>query len=289
MHHLLHQGVGESAALGFRAKDGGRQLLVVSGKHHAVGLEDGGPAGSLNGLRGLVNEEGAEMAVVEQPVGAADERAGHHLGLLKHLLVDLQFELVAALQELLQPVGALPRGGAPLVDVANQLADAPQLGIVGTGGVESLVGVLHQWATDAQGVADAHHTHAPFDELLADPVHGGVARGADQHLRFAAGGLDDGLHQRGGLAGAGWTVHYGHLARLHDALHGLVLALVEALECHTRQRAEFWILRAYEDLSQMHGLVALQVFGPQESLFHHLVSGVVEVEAHPEVLFLRQS
>ena len=39
----------------------------------------------------------------------------------------------------------------------------------------------------------------------------------------------------------------------------------------------------------MHGLVAFQVFGPQESLFHHLVGGVVEVEAHPEVLFLRQS
>ena len=104
--HFLHECLVESTAGGFGTFDGGRQLEVVATEYDAVCLEDSGPAGSLYGLGGLVDEKRAETVSPKQPMCAADEGAGDHLRLLQHLFVYFHFQLVTAFLETSQAVGA---------------------------------------------------------------------------------------------------------------------------------------------------------------------------------------
>lgn len=98
--HLLHEGPLQSAVGGLGAFDGGGELLVVAAEDDAVALEYSGPAGGFEGLCCLVDEEGGEVAVFEDVVGAADEGACHHAGLVEELELYLDFQLRGAVAHL---------------------------------------------------------------------------------------------------------------------------------------------------------------------------------------------
>ena len=117
-HHLglfrgdaLHECASQSALQRLVALHRRGQLTVVAGEDDAAGTTDGYPAGGLEGLGGLVDEQRAELHAVEQAVGRADECGGDDARLAEQLGVDAYLQLGgAALQavHLLVPlVGAL--------------------------------------------------------------------------------------------------------------------------------------------------------------------------------------
>ena len=93
MREVLHEGGGEAVACRLRTLDRWGQLLVVAAEDDAVGLENGHPAGGLEGLRGLVDEEGREMAVLHDVVGAAYKGAADDASLQEEVVVDAYLEL----------------------------------------------------------------------------------------------------------------------------------------------------------------------------------------------------
>ena len=74
---------------------------MVAAHDDTVGLEDGRPAGGFEGLRCLVDEEGAEAAPLHEAVGRAYQRAAHHAGLLKEVGVDFYLKFGFARTKLL--------------------------------------------------------------------------------------------------------------------------------------------------------------------------------------------
>ena len=234
----LHECAVEAAAGGFGAFDGGRQLLVVAAEDDAVGLEDGGPAGGFEGLGGFVDEEGGEVAVFEDVVGGADEGAGDDACLVEEVVLDADFEFGGAVAEFGHAGLAFTAAAFAVGALAEDFADAPELGIVGVGGIAALVAAVEHFGAHTQGVADAQDGYAAEGELTADPVDGGVAGGADEDLCFALEGFDDGFDEGGGFAGAGGAVDDGDLLGLDDALDGVLLAGVEPGEGEARKAAE---------------------------------------------------
>ena len=69
---------------------------MVAGEDDARHPADGYPAGRFQGLGGLVDEQGAELLAVEQPVGGAYEGAGDDAGAVHQFLVDAQLNLRGA-------------------------------------------------------------------------------------------------------------------------------------------------------------------------------------------------
>ena len=66
---------------------------MVSGQDDPVCLPDSDPAGGLQRLCGLVDEEGGEMVVGQDSIGRSDQRAGHHTGLVEEGCIDLDLQL----------------------------------------------------------------------------------------------------------------------------------------------------------------------------------------------------
>ena len=255
-------------------------LAVVAAEDDAVGLEDGGPAGGFEGLGGLVDEEGGEATAVEDAIGGADKGAGDDACLVEEVLLDEELELGGTVAELSK--AAFERGGGGAMGFAQGAADGPQLGVGGVVGIAALVAAVEHFVAHTQGVADAQDGDATERELLADPVDGGIAGGADKHLGFALEGLDDGFDEGGGLAGAGRAVDDGHLLCLDDLLNGILLAGVEPGEGESGQGAEGGLEWAYEGVAQADEALVGAAHGGGEGVEHDAVAGGVDTEAHAQ-------
>ncbi len=96
---------------------------MVTAHHYAVGLEDGGPAGGLEGLGGFVDEKSGEVAPLHEAVGAANEGAAHYAGFIEKVCVNLDFQFHLSTAE---AVGTLAFGSG-----SKFLADVPQFVVVG--------------------------------------------------------------------------------------------------------------------------------------------------------------
>ena len=160
---------------------------MIAGKDDAGAAADGNPAGSFQGLGGLVDKQRAKLLTVKQSVGRPYQRASDDTRLAEELGIDTYLKLGGALLEALHLLVVLVV--APLAvstQVAYGLADSPQQFVVGVALKASLIGEGEHLVVDARRVADTKHGYAAVDELLADPVYSHVALSAYQHLRFAA-------------------------------------------------------------------------------------------------------
>ena len=288
-HHLgtlagyaLHERAAQSLSQCLVALHRGRQLAVVAGQYDAACAAYGYPAGSLQGLCCLVDEEGSELLPVEQSVGAAHQRAGYDMGLLEQLLLYADLQLGGAA---LQPVHLLVPAVAALLagtQLADGLADGPQLGIVGMGLEAPLVGEGEHFVVHTRGVAYAQHVQPAVNELLADPVDGHVALCADEDLRLAAQRLVDGLHECRRLSRSRWSVHDGHVLGAQHLVHGVGLCGVQVVEAHVGEAVclcRHLACGAVEEVAQV-AQSALGAHGALQCFEHQAVAGLVEEEHH---------
>ena len=99
------------------------------------------------------------------------------------------------------------------------LAHRVHLGVAGVGHHTGVERVLEQQVRHAAGVAHADHVHPALGQLFGQQVHGSVGGGTHQHASLAPNGFQNGLHQRGGFAGAGRAVDDGHVLRRDHMAH----------------------------------------------------------------------
>ena len=262
---------------------------MVAGKHHAVCLADGYPAGGFQCLGGFIDEERAEAPSGKQAMVAAHEGGGDDVRAVKEFGIDLYLQrrgTVAqaryALAYLFACLVAAP--ACAVAHFAEVLADAPQLGVERMPLEAAFVGEGEHLVVHAGGVADTQHVDAPVHQLLRNPVDSGVALGADQHLRFAVQGLVDGFHQRGGLPRSRRTVDDGDIAGAQHLVDGALLRGVQPGEADGVEFAESCLGGAQQDVAQLGETVA---FGAQyvfQRLEHGAVGGLIEVELHAQVV-----
>ena len=255
---------------------------MVAGEDDAGGAADGNPASGLEGLGGLVDEEGAELHSFKQSRAGADEGAGDDAGLSEDVAADADGEFgLAALQSLQFLVAGC---AAALVGphLADGLAYGPELRIVGMGLEAPLIGEAQHLVVDARWIADAQHVDATVDELFANPVDGGVALCAHQHLALAHQHLVDGLHEGRCLARSWWSVHHFHVLGLQHFVDGLLLRGVEPGEAHRLERELSRRLVAVEEVAQVGQTVVLGMDDAVEGIEHHAVGGLVEEKLHAD-------
>lgn len=207
---------------------------------------------------------------------AAHKGGGDDVGPVQQVGVDLHFEggdAVAQAGEVAAQGFALAEGAAAALrgSPAQLPPQAPQLGVGGVPLEAPLVGEGQHLVGHPHGVPYAEHAQPPVRKLLGYPVDGGVALGADQHLRLAAEGLVDGLDEGGGLARARGAVHDGHVPCAQDAVDGCLLCRVQPGQAHGVQLAEAGRDGAQEDVAQLGQAVAA---GPGH-VFQRLEHGAV--------------
>ena len=285
LRQALHEGAFQSAAGGFGALDGGGQLLVVAGQDDAVGAADGYPAGGLEGLGGLVDEEGAEAPSVQQAVVGAYEGGGDDVRRVEEVGVYLHLEGGGAVAQAAEAVAqglasGIVRAAGAALEGTELAADGPELRVGGVRLEAAFVGEGQHLVVDARGVADAQDGEAAVDEALRYPVDGGVALRADQHLGFAVEGLVDGLDQRRGLARAGRAVDDGHVAGAEHAVDGGLLRGVEPRQAHGVELAEAGLLCAQQQVAQLGQAVATGAGHVGQGFEHGAVGGLVEEQLH---------
>ena len=144
----------------------------------------------------------------------------------------------------------------------------------------ALIGEAQHLVVHAGGVAYAQHIDAAVDQLLAYPVHGGVALCADHHLALAHQRLVDGFHESGGLAGAGRAMHHLHVLGLQHLVDGFLLCGVEPREAHGLEGERLGGLVAVEEVAQIGQPVVLGANHTVEGVEHHAVGGLVEEQLH---------
>jgi hypothetical protein len=81
----LEEADAEPARGGLLGQDGGRELPVVAGEHHAVGAEKGEQGERLGGLGRLVHEGEREPERGERSAAEGGERRADHVGALEHV------------------------------------------------------------------------------------------------------------------------------------------------------------------------------------------------------------
>ena len=155
-----------------------------------------------------------------------------------------------------------------------------------------LVGEGEHLVVHPRRVADAEHVDTAVHEFLRDPVHRHVALGAHQHLALTAQRLVDGFHEGGGLARAWGTVDDGYVLRPQHLVDGILLRRIQIGEMHRgkgeglRPHASPVVLalrRGVEEVSEIRQ-PSFRPHHPVEGLEHHLVTRLVEVELHADVL-----
>ena len=143
--NLLHQRLREAGLGRFRAFNRRGKLLVVSGEDNPVCFLYRNPRRSLQGLRGLVDEERREVMRLEESVGGSDERTSDDARLLEQFPVYLHREPRLAVSEAGKPVAVgLPLAPASVFEVILDVADgfpyAPEFGVIGVGFEATFIG-----------------------------------------------------------------------------------------------------------------------------------------------------
>ena len=279
----LHEGRAQATLQGLETLDGGRQLAVVPGKYHTAGTADGNPAGRLERLGRLVDEQGAELVTVEQLVARPDEGRSDDTCLPENVGVDAHLEFYS---HLLEALNLLVETLATLAATASHLAHSaphlPQLGIVRMVGKAVLIGETQHLVVDAGGIAQPQHRDTAVHQFLADPVQGGIALGTHQHLGLALEGLVDGLDQRRRLARARRTVQHTHVLGPQHIVDGTFLARVEPREPHRVKGERPCRLVAVEQVAQVGQPRTLGIHDALQGVEHEAVTCLVKEQLHTQ-------
>ena len=114
---------------------------MVAGQHHSRNSSQGNPAGSFKGLGGLVDKQRTELLAVQKAIGRAYERGGNDTSLTKQLTIDAYLQFRGAALQTFQLLMELLITPSPMVaQVADSLADSPQMRIVGMSLKATLIG-----------------------------------------------------------------------------------------------------------------------------------------------------
>ena len=188
---------------------------MVAGKDDTVCLPDGDPAGSLQRLCRLVNEEGGKVMGCQETIGGADKRRCHDPRLVEEGSINAYLQLRGPLAEAGKAIAEGIAFGAAAVShrrlrLADGFADTPEFRIVGMRFEAAFVGKGKHLVVYARRIADSEDVDAPIDQLFGYPIHGGIALGADEDLIFAMEGLEDGLDEGCRLPRARGTVDNAH-------------------------------------------------------------------------------
>ena len=196
--NILHQRPIQTATLGIGTFHRRGQLLVVAGKDDTVCLPDGDPAGSLQRLCRLVDEEGGKVMGRQEAIGGADKCRCDDPCLVEEGSINAYLQLRRPLVEAGKAIAERIAFGAAAVThrrlrLADGSPDAPQFRVVGMRFEAAFVGKGKHLVVYAGGIADSEDVDAPIDQLFGYPIHGGIALGTDEDLIFAMEGLEDGL------------------------------------------------------------------------------------------------
>ena len=283
LHDALHERLAQSAAQGGDALHRRWQLTMVACKHHTRGAAHGNPAGSLQSLCRLVDEQRPKLHAVQQPVGCSRERGGYDTRLAKQLGVDAQLQLGGTALQTFHLLVPAVRAFALRPQLAHGLAQAPQLRVVGMCLEAPLIGERQHLVVDPCGVAYAQDRDATVNELLGNPVNRHVALGTHQHLTLPLQRLVNGLHERRRLARAWRAMHHHHVFRPQHLVHRLLLCGVEPREAHGRESEMLGFhRRRVEEVAQISQAVALGTHGAVEGLEHQAVGGLVKRQLHTQ-------
>ena len=99
-------------------------------------------------------------------------------------------------------------------------------------------------------------------------------------------GLIDRLNERSGLARTGRAVNDGYITCTEHPVHRLLLSRVEPGEAHGVELAKACLVCSQEDIAQLSQAVAFRPQEITECLEHRTITGLVEVELHPEAVGL---
>ena len=72
---------------------------MITCQYYTVGLADGYPASSLQGLGGFINKECTEAAPIQYAVIAADKGGGYDMGTVEKIGIDLYFQLCGTITQ----------------------------------------------------------------------------------------------------------------------------------------------------------------------------------------------
>ena len=137
---------------------------MVASKDDTTDTAHGNPAGCLQGLSCLVDEQGAELLSFQQTTATAHEGGGNDTCLAKEVAVDANLQLRGATFQafqLLMKTLVTPFAMAP--QLADSLSDGPELRVVRMRLEASLVGERQHLVVDLTGIANAQNIDATID------------------------------------------------------------------------------------------------------------------------------
>ena len=216
---------------------------MVAGKNDTRHTPDGYPAGCLQCLGSLVDEQRAELHSVQYVACRAYKRAGYDARLAEQLLSDanLQFR-GTALQTVHLLMIALRTALALAAQLAYRLAYAPQLRIVGMRLEPPFVCERQHFVVHPRRIAYAQHVDAAVDEFLRNPVYCHIALRAHHHLALAHQRFVYRLDQRGGLSRSRRAVYHHHILCPQHLVHRLFLCRIEPREAHWGERERLGLM-----------------------------------------------
>ena len=127
---------------------------MVAGQDDALTAAYGNPAGSLQGLCRLVDENRTELLAVEQAVGRTYQGAGNDAGLAEELRVNAYLQFVGTVFQALHLLVVLLVATLTVgTQFADGLADGPQQFVVRMTLEAPLVGEAEHLVVDTRWVA----------------------------------------------------------------------------------------------------------------------------------------
>ena len=107
---------------------------MITCQYYTVGLADGYPASSLQGLGGFINKECTEAAPVQYAVIAADESGGYNMSTVEKIGIDLYFQLRGAVAETTHAIThsfpfRITTPAHPATHFADRFTNSPKLRI----------------------------------------------------------------------------------------------------------------------------------------------------------------
>ena len=256
---------------------------MVAGQNDASGFLQGNPAGRFQCLGGFVDEEGRELLADQCPVGTSCQSAGDDTRLVEEILVDGDFQFGGTFFQtgyfLMQGIGTVFLLG---IEIADALADGPQLGVVRMAFETPFVGACQHTVGHTHRVADTQHGHTAVSQFLGNPVHGHIALGAHQHLTLAVQGFVDGLHKCGGLSCARRSVNDSHILGPQYLVYGCFLGAVEPRKTQGLKAELLFLTVAVEDFTQIGQPSAGGAHHTVQSFEHQPVGGFVDGQVYTQ-------
>ena len=179
--------------------------------------------------------------------------------------------------------------------LADGLAQGPQLRVVRVSLKTPLIGKAKHLVVHTSGVSQAQHVDTPVYQLLRDPVHGHVALCTYQHLTLAHQRLAYGLNECRRLARPWGSVHHSDVLGAQHLIDGLLLRGVQigkvqglegqrlGLHAVALDTVLGRVPGGIEQVAQI-GQTPLGTYGAVECLHHQPVAGLVERQLYAQPL-----